>query len=717
MKRSLVLGLVLVFAGPALVLARTGSNLLLITIDTLRPDRLSCYDSRFVKTPNIDSLAASGVVFDRAFSHVPLTLPAHTDILLGTTPLAHGVHDNGIFKVSDKLPTLAVYLKQNGYATGAFVGSFPLDSRFGLTQGFDVYDDNYGSVEALSFRYVERKAELVVESALAWLKDQPSPWFLWIHVFDPHQPYEPPEPYKTQFKGDLYSGEVAYVDASLAKLFSYLRNSGQSDSTLTVLTADHGQGLGEHDEATHGYFAYNSTLWVPLIIAGPGLKPGRVEQNACHTDIFPTVCDLLGLDKPGYLQGVSLLPAIRGKELAARSIYFESLYPYYRRGWGPIRGFIRGSEKFVDSPIPEVYDLKADFNETKNLAGKDLDQEREEMGKLIKSESASGGTKPNPRLDAEAQRKLESLGYVGGYQPQIKEKFGPEDDLKTLRPFNRKFDEVLALYMRGQKEECIKVLRELIGQRPDFDSAYIFLVTVFEEQKKMAEAEAVLKKGTTENPRSYKLAVEYGIILAEGGRNDEAIRVLNKASGLIDWDPELWNYLGVAYWNKGDLEHALAAYDKALGLDPEYAVVLNNLGSVTFVQAKKNKDSAALRLASEYFRRAVTADPRFSSAYNGLGAVYRTMGDLDSAIFCWGKALEISPNHRFALYNLGTAYLDRGDKKKALTYLTQYKEHYYSILPAAEKASLDADLAKCRQGHPESVKPPEIDRPTPVQSS
>ncbi len=695
MKHSATLALVLALFLPGVAPAAERSNLLLITIDTLRPDRLSCYDSRFLKTPNIDSLAASGVVFSRAFSHVPLTLPAHTDILLGMTPLGHGVHDNGIFKVSDKLPTLAGYLKQNGYATGAFVGAFPLDSRFGLTQGFDVYDDNYGSGVALSFRYVERKAERVIQGALAWLKDQPSPWFLWIHVFDPHQPYEPPEPYKTQFKNDLYSGEVAYVDASLAKLFGYLRDSGQWDSTLTVLTADHGQSLGEHDEATHGYFAYNSTLWIPLIISGPGLKPVRVEQNVSHTDIFPTVCDLLGLDKPGYLQGVSLLPAMRGKELAERSIYFESLYPYYRRGWGPIRGYIRGAEKFIDSPIPELYDLKADFSENTNLAGKDLNRQRDELSKLIKSESVAG-TKPNPRLDKETQRRLESLGYVGGYQPQIKEKFGPEDDLKTLRPFNRMFDRVLALYLRGQKEDSIKLLRQLIQERPDFDSAYLFLVTLYEEQNKMAEAEAVLRKGAESNPRSYKLAVEYGIVLAEAGRNDEAISVLNKASGLIDWDPELWNYLGVAYWNKGDLKQALAAYNKGLALDPEYAVVLNNLGSVTFVQAKKDKDPVALRQASEYFKRAIGADPDFSSAYNGLGGVYRTMGDLDAAIFCWGKAVELSPNHKFALYNLGTAYLDKGDKQKALTYLTRYKEHYYAVLPAQEKASLDADLAKCR---------------------
>ncbi len=671
-------------------------NLLLVTIDTLRPDRLSCYGSPYLKTPNIDRVAASGVLFSRAFAHTPLTLPSHTDILLGTTPLQHGVHDNGNFRVPDGLPTLATFLKQTGYATAAFVGAFPLDSRFGLNRGFDVYDDHYGTGASLEYKFVERRAEAVVSAALAWLKDRRGPWFVWVHVFDPHQPYEPPQPYASRFATDLYSGEVAYVDASLAALFGFVQTSGQSGSTAIVVTGDHGQSLGEHGETTHGYFAYNSTLWVPLLISAPGIKAGRVSENVCHIDIFPTVCDLLGLDKPSFLQGASLLPALRGKPLGPRPIFFESLYPYYRRGWAPLRGFIDGPKKFIDSPIPEVYDLKTDFGETKNLAGKELGRERAELAGIIQSAS-KGAASAAPRLDAEAQRRLQSLGYVGGFQPPVQKNFGPGDDLKTLLPFNRRFEEAQDAYSRGKVEESITLLRRLITERKDFDNPYLFLVTIYEQQGKLAEAEAVLKKGAADNPRNYKLAIEYGIVLAESGRNDEALAVLNRASGIIDWDPELWNYVGVAYYNKGELDKALSSYEKALSLDPKYALVLANLGTVQFSLAMRNRDREALRKALDYFERAVAADPRYAGGYNGLGAIRSLNGDREGAIQAWSKAVELEPDHRFALYNLGKAYLVQGDKAKALVLLRRYKDRYYRTLPREEQAALDADIERCRQ--------------------
>ena len=701
-SRAARIGLVLVAlasaSGQPLKAAPPRPNLLLITIDTLRPDRLGCYGATRVETPAIDKLARAGVVFGRAFAHTPLTLPSHTNILLGTTPLQHGVHDNGNFKVPENLPDLAVYLKQNGYATGAFIGAFPLDARFGLNRGFDVYDESYGSGGGLDFKFVERKAEAVVGSALAWLDGRTGPWFLWIHCFDPHQPYEPPAPFSIRYKDDLYSGEVAYVDSALAKLFGFLEDSRQAGSTVVVFTGDHGQSLGEHGETTHGYFAYNSTLWVPLIVSGPGVKPGRVDQDACHIDIFPTVCDLLDLPKPAYLQGLSLLPAMRGKDqtaLASRPIYFESLYAYYRRGWAPLRGFIKGPKKFIDLPLPEVFDLQADFGETRNLAGKDLSRERAELARLVKSQSGSLPA-AKPVLDAEAQRKLQSLGYIGAYQPPTKTSFGPQEDLKTLLPFNRKFEEAQAAYSTADPNPSISMLNELIKERPDFDNPYLFLATVLQSHGRAQEAADILKKGAADNPGNYKLAIEYGIVLAETGRNDEAIEVLNKASGIIDWDPELWSYLGIAFLNKGDQDRALASYEHALSLDPKYAMVLSNLGTIHVSSAAKKRDRAELMKGMDYFKQAIDHDPNYAPAYNGLGAAYRMAGDLDAAIFCWAKAVALEPKYRLALYNLGMAYLDKGDKAKALACLNKYKDLYYRTLSAADKASLDADMEKCR---------------------
>jgi Flp pilus assembly protein TadD len=593
---------------------------------------------------------------------------------------------------------LATLLKENGYATGAFVGAFPLDARFGLNQGFEVYDESYGSGTALDFQFAERRAEAVVESAMAWLEGRPGPWFAWVHCFDPHQPYEPPEPFRTRYRNDLYSGEVAYVDSTLAKLFRYLEDSDQAGSTVVVFTGDHGQALGDHGETNHGYFAYNATLWVPLIVSGPGVKAGRVEESVCHIDIFPTVCDLLGFDRPAYLEGRSLLPAMQGKDrtaLASRPIYIESLSAYYRCGWAPLRGFIKGPQKFIDLPIPELYDLKADFGETRNLAGSDVARERAELAELVKAESGQASS-AQPRLDAAAREKLQSLGYVGGFQPPTKVNFGPQDDLKTLLPYNHKFEDAWEFYFRGETDKSVQLLRELIRERPDFDNSYLFLVTIYEKQNRLADAEAVLKSGSEANPRNYELAIEYGIALAETGRNDEALRVLEKASAIIDWDPELWNYIGVAYWNKGDLDRALTSYEHSLSLDPKYAVVLSNLGTVETALAMKKGSAASLPRALDYFKRAIACDPRYASAYNGLGAAYRLLGDLDAAITCWVQAVEIEPAHKFALYNLGAAYLDKGDMAKALAYLTKYKERYYRTLPAAERASLDALLEKCR---------------------
>jgi arylsulfatase A-like enzyme/Flp pilus assembly protein TadD len=695
----LAVWLVLAACGPVRAAAASRPNLLLITVDTLRPDRLGCYGSRLVKTPAIDRLAAGGAVFDRAFAHTPLTLPSHTSILLGTTPLQHGVHDNGNFKVPDGLPTLATFLKERGYATGAFIGAFPLDARFGLDRGFDVYDESYGSGTGLDFQFVERKAEAVVGAALAWLDGRAGPWFVWVHVFDPHQPYEPPAPYAARYKDDPYGGEVAYVDASLAKLFAWLGDSRQAGSTVVVLTGDHGQSLGEHGETTHGYFAYNSTLWIPLLVAGPGVKPGRVEANVCHVDIFPTICDLLGLPKPSYLQGLSLLPAVRGRDLAAlaaRPIYFESLYAYYRRGWAPLRGFIEGPRKFIDLPIPEIYDLQADFNETKNLAGPDVSRDQARLAGLVKAGS-SGASAARPELGASSREKLQSLGYVGGFQPPpAKTDFRPADDLKTLLPYNQKFERAQDLYFRGQTEPSIALLRELVKERPDFDNPYLFLVTVYEKQGRLAEAEALLKAGVAANPRNYKLAIEHGIVLAEIGRSDQAVAILEKAAGMIDWDPELWNYMGVAYWNKGDLANAVTAYERALALDPKYAAVLANLGTAQTALAMRDKDPALLRKAMDLFKRALESDPRDASALNGLGAAYRLLGDVDAAISCFEQALAVQPGHKFALYNLGTASLDKGDKAKAAAALTQYKERYGKTLTPQEKAALDALLAQCR---------------------
>jgi arylsulfatase A-like enzyme len=306
-------------------------NVLLISIDTLRADWLSCYGNEHLKTENIDGLAERGVLFSRAFANTSTTLPSHTNILLGVTPPYHGVHDNSSFVVREEFLTLAEHLKGHGYSTGAFVGAFALDSRFGLDQGFDVYDDEFEDKRNKKPSEVERKAEKVIDRTLAWLNNQNKPWFLFVHCWDPHGPYEPPEPFLTQYKEHPYTGEVAYVDFMLGKLFAYLEENNLFKETLVIFTGDHGESLGQHNEDTHGF---------------------RVAQYVSHIDIFPTVCEILRIEKPPFLQGLSLVPALMGKKASKRPIYFESLHPYYSKGWAPLRGFISNKEKYIQSPIP-----------------------------------------------------------------------------------------------------------------------------------------------------------------------------------------------------------------------------------------------------------------------------------------------------------------------------------------------------------------------------
>ena len=674
-------------------------NLLLISIDTLRADRLSCYSKKHLPTPNMDILAENGVIFSRAFAHNTTTLPSHANMLLGLTPLYHGVRENTNFIVRKEFLTLAEYLKSFSYSTRAIIGGYPLHSRFGLSQGFDIYDDDYETVKYQKLAYGERKAEVVVDKALDWLKSQKSPWFLLIHCFDPHDPYEPPEPFKTKYEENLYDGEVAYVDFVLGKLVSYIIENNLFDNTLIIFTGDHGESLGQHGEMTHGYLAYNTTIWVPLIISIPGVSPGKIDQIVSHIDIFPTVCDVLHVKKPSFLQGISLLPAIKGKMLPRRTIYFESLYPYYSRGWAPLKGYIYRKEKYIESPIPELYYLDEDFDELKNLAEKKkLDGYRERLARIIEEQSNPENIKARQRIDRESLEKLRSLGYISSPQVSKKVSFGPEDDVKILLPYHNKTMKAMELYREGKVKEGFELLKEVITERKDVDIAYSNLATLYKEQGKLKEALEVLKMGLEYLPSSYGVIISYVKYLNEAGQYNDALEVLNEERlPQMEHDPEIWNYLGVAYAGKGDFEKALEAYEKALLIDDEYAVVFRNLGTAYLSIYLKTRESKTCEKSIQNFKRAIELEPDYASAYNRLGVAYREVGKTEEAIYCLEKALELRPDVGHPLYSLGFAYMDKGDKVKALSYFNKYKEGYYHSLSLKEKEKLDALIKKCKR--------------------
>jgi len=673
-------------------------NVLLITIDTLRYDRVGFLDSRHVKTPNLDALARASLVFTRAFAHNPVTLPSHANILTGATSLYHGVSDNTGFKLDKKFLTIPQYLRGFGYKTAAFIGAFPLDSRFGLDQGFDLYDDYYGTRNEREFFFAERPAEKVIAPAMAWIGRQSGKWFGWVHLFDPHQPYLPPSPFKEQYAGDPYSGEVAYLDAQLGVLFDFLRAGRLLEKTVVIVTADHGEALGEKGEDTHSYYAYNNTIHVPLFLHVPGAAPRTCAQNACHADIFPTLCAVLGQKPPPVLQGESLLDIAATGKRRSTEIYFESLTAWLNRDWAPLRGYIAGDSKFIDLPLKEVYDLKTDMGEERNLAGSSrIGPMKDTLNRLmrrLKNPLAGGREK---RLDPETQKRLQALGYIsenwsGGRKKQYTEK----DDLKTLLPLQSKLLDGVGLFQSGNFPAAEKAIRGVIAASPSFILAYTHLATMYKETGKPGEAIGVLEQGLEKNPGNILLLAKLGIVLADSGDWRRAIPILEDCVRQEDFDPEKFNFLGIAYYQGGELEKALHSYARALELDHNNAAVYSNIGGVHLALFARNQDRQELARAEREFNKALEIDPKLFSARNGLGIIHKRSGRPAEAIANWRKALAIKPDFDLALLNLGITLLEEGRAGEALECFLDYRQRFSPRLPESERQRIERLIAEAR---------------------
>jgi len=683
---------------PVLEFKQEKYNVLLITLDTFRRDRISTYSDRYVKTPVIDRLASRSVVFNRAFAHNPVTLPSHTNILTGTTPRYHGISDNTGFRLEERFLTIAEHLKQNGYSTGAFVASFPLDSRFGLAQGFDVYDDNYGTHNDMELFFVERKAEKVITPALQWLTGRQDKWFAWVHLFDAHQAYLPPPPFNQQYKHDLYSGEAAYVDHALQRLFDFLEQKGLMKNTVILLTADHGEALGEKGEDTHSYFAYNNTIHIPMILYVPGAGNKTVDQNVCHIDIFPTICKLLNLDVPAHLQGESMLPIINGAPRQRKQIYFESLTPFLNRSWAPLRGFVQGDMKYIDQPVPELYNIHTDPNEKNNLAtSQPLTQYKRDLVKLKLDLTGKHIMTRSRKLDSDVSKRLKSLGYLSSGTSTTPTVFTAEHDLKTLLPLQNKMLAAVGEFQNGNYQKALTDLQAIIHQSPAFVLVYRHMATIYKETGQIRKAVEILETGLKKNPGNTNLMSKLGIILAEAGRPDDAVELLNVCVEREDFNPENYNFLGVAYYNKGDFKSALDNYNKALAIDRNYASVFNNIGSLYLLTYLRSKDQSDYQTALDNFSRALEIDPRLFAAYNGRGAAYKFKKQNRKAIADWQKTIEINPRFIDAYFNLAVAHLELGEKADALKYLDQINQQFSKLLPPQAQQRLARLLMEARR--------------------
>jgi arylsulfatase A-like enzyme/tetratricopeptide (TPR) repeat protein len=657
-----------------------GQNVLLITIDTLRADALGSYGGP-AATPALDKLASEGVRFDFAHAHAVLTLPSHASILTGEYPLKHGVRENSGYRLPAGARTIATLLKEAGYATAAFVAAFPVHSRFGLNAGFDVYDDRFGDgFGPVDLAMPERPASKVVPLAREWIANratgaaensQPGkPWFVWVHVFDPHAPYQPPPPFDAHYDGRPYYGEVAAADASLAPLLDDVRKSVRP--TLVIATSDHGEGLGDHGEEAHGIFAYESTLRVPLIMAqlggasaGAGSSgPGEVSRAAArHVDILPTILEAVGQPIPRDLPGRTLLPRRdRRAGAASRPSYFEAMSGMLTHGWAPLAGVLVDRDKFIDLPVAERYDLAADPAERSNLHG--TSPERDRM--LEAALTAFGPVLPGRRAaeDPDTAARLRALGYVSGTAP-AKATYTEADDPKRLIEIDSAIHRALAAFGAGRHEDAAQLYRQVIDRRPDMEIAYRHLAFIDYQRGALPQAIAVLRQAVARGVTDPRLLALLGEYLSDAGGTAEAIRILEP----LVQDPvagtEALNALGVAYARAGRADDARKAFNRLTEAMPGSSGPLENLG----VLALGQRD---VRAARQYFDRALAISPNSSRALAGLGATAYETGDREAAYKAWARAVQLDPNNVDALFSLGINLARDGRMSDARPYLEQF---------------------------------------------
>jgi len=614
-------------------------NVVLISIDTCRADHLSCYGYRDQTTPEIDAVAAEGFVFQNALSPVPLTLPSHCTMLTGTSPLYHAVHDNHNYRLGQANLTLAEILKENGFTTGAVIGAVVLDSRYGLNQGFDAYHDRFEQADD-TVGIAERRGEEVSRDALQWLDDhQQDRFFLFVHYYDPHRDYLPPEPFAARFPNSTYAGEIAYTDYCVGQVLAKLKDLGLYDSTLIIITSDHGEMLGEHGELTHGYFIYRSAVRVPLILKLPGDHPSRrLDDLVGLVDIVPTVCDLLDLEPPAAVQGHSVRTYLQDTRSPAadRHLYCETLHPTLINA-SPLLAVVTPRWKYIHTRRPELYDLEKDLDESVNLAGELPDRTRlmkERLQRILQDDYRPSlpATK-----DTHVIKQLESLGYIGGASDRTEEAFDldrmdQQDDAKDLIDFYEVLLEAKALHRQERYAEAKSLCHDLLRRRPEI--AHI--------HSQLAE-----------------IAMDLDDTSAAIGHYEEALR--------RDADqPEAHNNLAGLLNAQGRLDEAMDHGRRALQLDPNLAEAYFNM-AVTF-QLQGDLDDAVA-----HYRRSLEIYPNYAEAHKNLAVILASQGEVDKAIEHLGECLRIAPGNAEAHYDLGKALASQNKVEEAI-------DHYQEAL-------------------------------------
>lgn len=659
--------------------ASARDNILLITVDTLRADHLGCYGYKDVRTPTIDALARDGVLFPTAISQVPLTLPSHAAILTGTYPFHNGLQDFTAPPLSNKVRSLAEAFHDHGYATGAVVSSFVLDRSWGLDRGFDYYDDKFNAQSLLEKNpeLVERRAGPSVDAAIAWLAGHRSrPVFFWLHLYDPHSPYDPPEPFHSQYHNHEYDGEIAYTDSQLARLIAWLKRSGLYPRTSIVLLSDHGESLGEHGEQEHGFFIYNSTVHVPLIIKpatkfSPKLRPisAPVETIA----VAPTVLMMGGIRDPIQQQFDSVgLFADEGSKLPSAA-YSETFYPFSSFGWSPLHGLETEKYHYIDAPRPELYSPQSDPGEGHNLeAGQDAVAIvlKDELQKRIREHSPGAAPPSGNSLDESAVAKLRALGYFAYHAPVSQATLqhplaDPKDKLEEFNSILHASDVIevghytqaeallsqirqrdpslyVVPFMQGElalrqqhAPQAAEYFQECLQLAPEFDQAMSGLAGALEAQGKPQEAIQWLQKAIQRNPRNFRAWYEIGWIQERSGDHASATENLQKALAIQPSFAPAWRDLGMLQYGKQQYAAAAVNLGKAVALGLNQPTLFNFLG---ICYSRTNRMPDALRS----YRQAIKLSPDYAEAHLNLGFAYEQLHQQQAARQEYAEACRLS---------------------------------------------------------------------------
>jgi len=646
-----------------------------VTLDTVRADHLGAYGSAEAETPWLDGLAREGVRFEQASSQVPLTLPSHSTILSGLLPPHHGLRNNGIGTFPAEPATLATLLSGAGYRTGAFVGAFVLDRRFGLGRGFDLYDDEIlrdpGAGTVLE---AERPGREVMDRALAWLGQTPSdtatPFFVWIHLYDAHAPYVPPSPWRERHPGRPYDGEISAVDEQVGRLLQELARRKLADRTVVAVAADHGEGLGDHGEQTHGLLLYEPTLRVPLLLRGPGLRAGTVVRTPVSlVDLAPTLAGLLGRGLPApagrLLDGHDLSAALRdGHEPAPSNLYAETRYPAIF-GWSPLTALRRRDLKYIAAARPELYDLAQDPGETRDLSEHRSDpSDRSELLKGFAARLAEieAGAVEAPRSapDAETRARLTSLGYAAGSPPPPPPRREPSSlpDPRRMVDLFQRYERAHNQLKKGEVEPALAVLEELVAADPRNPVFRGELARAFRDRGETGRAVPLFRQAAADAPDDPEAWYNLAAALQAAGQPAEARHALERALHLDPARPEAHNTLALALLAEQKPEEALRELQAAVALDQRDATALNNLGNVL-------RGLGRLDEAEQAYRRSVAVAPHYAEPLNGLGTLEVERDRPAAALSLFDRALALAPSYHEVRLNRGIALELAGEREAA----------------------------------------------------